>query len=223
MRLRVVTHADREHCRERLGLLREVDESLRQLGRRQRKAFVGFFVHRRLRWVGWVVAIPIFARGRRSFVCGPIVARACGTLWEHAFPQGPTPMKPDQADGQLTLQFAPDITQQYRSLKECCAARMYQQRGGVRAVAGRLDMSPSHLSEVLGGGGDRNRKFDLDELERYISEFKDFEPILYLCAKFMGDKSAEQSAATTRVAEQLETLMQSLAQAGFANKGTRRR
>jgi len=64
---------------------------------------------------------------------------------------------------QLSLSFDPDLADQHRSLKECVACRVYQQRGGVTAVAGKLDLSPSHLSEVLAGGGDRHRKFDLDE------------------------------------------------------------
>lgn len=124
---------------------------------------------------------------------------------------------------QLTLSFDPALTEQFRSLKECLAQRMYSQRGGITAVAGKLDMSPSHLSEVLGGGGDRHRKFDLDELERYLTTYRDFEPIRYLCAKFLGDLGAEQASATARVAEQLETLMQTLAQAGINCKGSRRR
>lgn len=124
---------------------------------------------------------------------------------------------------QLTLSFDPALTEQFRSLKECLAARMYSQRGGLTAVAGKLDMSPSHLSEVLGDGGERNRKFGLDELERYMTAYRDFEPIRYLCAKFLGDIGAEQASATARVAEQLETLMQTLALAGIQGKCSRRR
>ena len=124
---------------------------------------------------------------------------------------------------QPTLSFDPSLTEQHRSLKECVAARIYSQRGGVTAVAGKLDVSPSHLSEVLGGGGDRNRKFDLDELERYMSVYRDFEPIRYLCAKFLGDLGADQASAAERAREQIETLLLTLAQAGIQPKGPRRR
>lgn len=102
------------------------------------------------------------------------------------------------------------------------AARIYAQRGGVTAVAGKLDMRPSHLSEVLGGGGDRGRKFDLDELERYIEAYQDFTPILYLCAKFLGDQHASQAAATARLNEQLQALMETLGQTGVKAKGKAR-
>lgn len=121
------------------------------------------------------------------------VPSGCGNQWESAVPQ------------QLTIAFDSDLLQ-HRSLKDCVAACVYRQRGGVTAVAGRLDMQPSHLSEVLGGGGERNRKFDLDELEAYVREFNDLTPIHYLVAKYCGDAAAEQAAAQ----QQLLTLLQQL-------------
>jgi hypothetical protein len=124
----------------------------------------------------------------------------------------------DEIATQLTLEFEPHLTERFRSLKQCVATCIYRQRGGIGAVAGRLDMSPSHLSEVLGGGGDRHRKFDLDELERYIETYHDFEPILYLCAKFLGDKHAEQSAAIKRLSETLTDMAELMAKAGVAGK-----
>lgn len=125
-------------------------------------------------------------------------------------------MIPQTPAAQMTLQFDPAITDQHGSLKDCVAASIYRQRGGIRAVAGRLDLSPSHLSEVLGGGGERNRKFDLDELERYIHEFKDFTPIHYLCAKFLGDQTADQSAAIEQLRVQMDQLIETMGRAGLA-------
>jgi hypothetical protein len=124
----------------------------------------------------------------------PSIASPCGNQGEGFVPQ------------QLTIAFDGDLPAQHRSLKECVAACVYRQRGGVTAVAGRLDMQPSHLSEVLGGGGDRNRKFDLDELEHYITAYSDPTPVLYLVAKYLGDHGAEQMAAQ----QQLLTLLQQL-------------
>lgn len=123
-----------------------------------------------------------------------------------------------QTPAQLSLSFDPDLADQYRSLKECVAGRIYQQRGGIAAVAGRLDMSPSHLSEVLGGGGERNRKFDLDELERYMREYRDFTPILYLVAKFMPDASTAQAAAIEQLAAFTAQFPQIVAQLGLGGK-----
>ncbi len=123
---------------------------------------------------------------------------------------------------QLTLDLDPALCEQHRSLKECLASRVYAQRGGVTAVAGKLDMSPSHLSEVLGGGGERNRKFDLDELERYIATYHDWTPIQYLVSKFMPQQDAARAQALARLADLGELLPSLLAQAGVATKRVRR-
>lgn len=119
---------------------------------------------------------------------------------------------------QLSLSFDPDLAEQHRSLKECVAGRIYQQRGGIAAVAGKLDMSPSHLSEVLAGGGDRHRKFDLDELEEYIQKYRDFTPILYLVAKFMPDASTAHAAAMEQLAAFAQQFPQIVAQLGLGKR-----
>lgn len=125
-----------------------------------------------------------------------------------------------QSPAQLSLSFDPGLADQHRSLKECVAARVYQQRGGITAVAGRLDLSPSHLSEVLSGGGERNRKFDLDELERYIEAYRDPTPILYLVAKFLPDAATAQASALQQLAAFTEQFPQIVAQLGLS-KGKR--
>lgn len=124
---------------------------------------------------------------------------------------------------QLSLSFDPGLAEQHRSLKECVACRIYQQRGGVTAVAGKLDMSPSHLSEVLAGGGDRHRKFDLDELEKYIATYRDFTPILYLVAKFMPDASTAHAAALEQLAAFTQQFPVIVAQLGLGATKARAR
>jgi len=123
-----------------------------------------------------------------------------------------------QLPTQLPLAFDPDLADQHRSLKECVALCIYRQRGGLTAVAGKLDLSPSHLSEQLAGGGDRNRKFDLDTLESYIDEYNDLTPIQYLIAKYMPDQVHTQAAAMASLALLAESLPSLLAQAGVATK-----
>jgi hypothetical protein len=123
-----------------------------------------------------------------------------------------------QSPTQLTLSLDPGLTDQHRSLKECLAARVYQQRGGITAVAGRLDMSPSHLSEVLSGGGDRGRKLDLDELERYIQTYHDVTPVLWLVARYLPEAPVQHAAAIERLAELALSLPALLAQIGASGK-----
>lgn len=129
-----------------------------------------------------------------------------GTQWDDVVPLAPA---------QLSLALDPTIVDQHRSLKECVSARIHMQRGGVAAVAGKLDMSPSHLSEVLGGGGERGRKFDLDELEDYVRKFNDVTPVLYLVAKYLPSLEDQQRIALEQLQAmrgQLDALIGAVAQ-----------
>jgi hypothetical protein len=146
---------------------------------------------------------------------GRTVAAGCGNQGENEFPH-------DEL-AQRALAFDPTLPDQHRSLKECVAARIYNQRGGLTAVAGKLDMSPSHLCEVLAGGGERNRKFDLDELEAYIEKFGDVTPILYLVAKFMPDEMAQQAQAMRDLQNLVQRLPSMLATIQPAAPRSRRR
>lgn len=118
----------------------------------------------------------------------------------------------------MTLQLEPGIASRFRSLKECVAAGVYQR--GVVAVAGRVDASPSHLSEAL-SGADR-RKFDLDTLEAYIDRCGDVTPILYLAAKYLRDTGAQQQDALAKLTALAEQLPGLLAAAGVPTGRGRR-
>lgn len=123
--------------------------------------------------------------------------------------------------GQLTLQLEPGLAQRHRSLKECVAVGVHAR--GLVQVAGKIDRSPSHLSEAL-SGVDR-RKFDVNELERYIAETGDLTPIHYLIDKFMRDPAALQLAALAKVSVLAQELAAQMAAAGIqtdARRGGRR-
>jgi hypothetical protein len=111
---------------------------------------------------------------------------------------------------QMTLMFEPNLATRHRSLKDCIATGVYQR--GISAVAGKIDSSPSHLSEAL-SGADR-RKFDVDDLERYIEKTGDTSPILYLVAEFMRDPAAAQQEALARLAILADSLPGLMAAAG---------
>ena len=111
---------------------------------------------------------------------------------------------------QLTLSLEPGVSV-HPSLKACVAAGVYAR--GVVAVAGKIDASPSHLSEAL-SGNDR-RKFDVDDLKRYIETTGDTTPIMYLVAKFLRDPSVQQQEALQRIVALADQLPALLAQAGL--------
>lgn len=122
---------------------------------------------------------------------------------------------------QLTLQLEPGLAQRYRSLKECVAVGIHAR--GLVLVAGKIDRSPSHLSEALSGS--ERRKFDVNELERYIAETGDLTPIQYLLDKFMRDPAALQLAALAKVSVLAQELSAQMAAAGIqtdARRGGRR-
>lgn len=118
---------------------------------------------------------------------------------------------------QLTLTLEPGAALRFRTLKECVASGVYQR--GITAVAGKIDAAPSHLSEAL-SGSDR-RKFDVDQLEKYIAASGDTAPILYLVAKYLRDPAAMQQEAMTKLASIAESLPGLMAAAGLGDGGKR--
>lgn len=118
---------------------------------------------------------------------------------------------------QLTLALEPGVTA-HPSLKACIAAGIYQR--GIVAVAGKIDASPSHLSEAL-SGTDR-RKFDVDDLEAYIAATGDTTPIQYLAAKFLRDPGVAQAEALQRLVGLADQLPGLLAAAGLTKTGRAR-
>lgn len=123
---------------------------------------------------------------------------------------------------QLQLSLDLSLIEQHRSLKECIAARVYAQRGGVTAVAGRLDLQPSHLSEVLAGGGERRRKLDVEELVAFMTITGDLTPLHWLNARFLGNAEAQRAHALDRLADLAGILPGLLAQAGVPQQAKRR-
>ena len=120
---------------------------------------------------------------------------------------------------QMTLEFDPGLVERYGSLVECVAAGVY--RHGLKRAASKLFVYPGNLSVMLSGDGQRH--FDLDLLEQYIEAFDDVAPILYLVAKYCGDRMADQSDALQRVQSLLEQLPGLLDAAGVKSSGKGKR
>lgn len=105
---------------------------------------------------------------------------------------------------QLSLTFEPGLAQRYRDMRECFAACVYQR--GLGRVAAACDVQPSNLSSML--SGERNLPADL--IERYMREFGDTTPALYMAARYCQDAQTIQQQAMAQlpsVIAQLQTLM----------------
>lgn len=118
---------------------------------------------------------------------------------------------------QYVLNLEPGLTERYGSLLESVAAGVYGR--GLKRVAMDLDKAPGNLSRELAGDSDRH--FSVESLERYMQATKDFTPIHYLIAKYLGDQSHAEAAALQRV----ETLLSEVASitAQFGGKAKARR
>ena len=105
---------------------------------------------------------------------------------------------------QLSLTFEPGLAQRYRDLRECFAARVYAV--GLGRVAAAVDVAPSNLSQMLSG----ERNLPTDVVERYMREFGDTTPALYLAARWCQDAQTIQQQAMAQlpgVLAQLQSLM----------------
>lgn len=123
---------------------------------------------------------------------------------------------------QLNISFEPGLPERHGSLRECMAVQVYQK--GLTSVAGKLDLSPSKLTEKLAGtdSSGRNRGMTIDELEEYIDRYNDPTPIHYLVAKYLRDPVVQQQQALASLAKLAEQLPALMAAAGLAQKTGRR-
>ncbi len=100
---------------------------------------------------------------------------------------------------QLTLKLEPGLTDRYSNLRECVTACVYSR--GLKRVAMDLDKAPGNLSRELGGDSDRH--FSIEALERYIQTQGDLTPIHYLIARYLGNQASAEAATLQRVEDLL--------------------
>ncbi len=120
---------------------------------------------------------------------------------------------------QLTLELQPGLTQQYRTLRECVAAAVYQHRGGIGGVAAAIDQSPSELGRRLNhADGDPQRNLDIDDLARIVEATGDHRPVLWLVEKFLPSDEQKRRAAVDQLAALMPQIASLLADAGSTAK-----
>lgn len=122
--------------------------------------------------------------------------------------------KTGETSTQLTLRFEPGLTQTFRNVRDAVAQGVY--RRGLKFIAGEIDWAPGNLSVALGDDG--QRKFGVDDLERYIQKTGDLTPIYYLVERYLGDQAAARDQALAEVIETIQGLPEILAAAGLQVK-----
>jgi hypothetical protein len=108
---------------------------------------------------------------------------------------------------QLTLNFSPGLTAQFRSLEQVCAAAVYSTRKGLSGVAGDLDMAPTDLCRRLQEDGDR--PLTAQHVDGIISSTKDYRVIYWLIEKHLQDPEAQRTSAIHQLAN-LMPMVQAL-------------
>ncbi len=115
---------------------------------------------------------------------------------------------------QVSLQLEAGLADRHRSLKDVVAAGVYHR--GLKRMAAELDLAPGNLSVALGDSGER--KFSLDEMERYIQVTGDKTPIFYLVDRYLGDEPAARDDALAKVQSMLAELPNMMAAAGIKGR-----
>lgn len=122
---------------------------------------------------------------------------------------------PSAPSSQLTLNFAPALPDQYRTLRDFLAYRVQVQQKPAKSIAADMDMSPSTLSRKLTPGEGDTQRFNCDDLEHYITVTGDTSAIEYLASKFLCSDESRKARCLARV----ENLATELANAMAMLKG----
>lgn len=150
----------------------------------------------------------------------PIFSGVQGVSWVHVFPRNTLKGNPMQ---QMSLTFEPGLAQRSRCLRDHLTGRVHNT--GLVNVAGRLDLSPTRLTEKLAGcdSGGKTRGLTVDELETYIQKTGDVSPVHYLVDKYLRDPTASQQEAMAKLAALADSLPALMAAAGLGHAPKRGR
>lgn len=86
---------------------------------------------------------------------------------------------------QLTLNFEPELADNYPTLRAFVAHQLEHQKRPAKSIAGDMDMAPSTLSRKLRPAEGDTQRFNVDDLESYIAVTGDTAPIEYLASKYL--------------------------------------
>lgn len=112
---------------------------------------------------------------------------------------------------QLTLNFEPALPERFRTLREYLAHRVTVQTKPAKSIAADMDMSPSMLSRKLNPGDGDTQRFNVDDLEHYLSASGDCSAVIeYLAAKYLQGDDARKARAIARVESLAKDLERAL-------------
>lgn len=115
---------------------------------------------------------------------------------------------------QLAFDFTPGLTAQFPKLRDVLCASVYNSRGGLKAVASDLDVSPSELSRMLNRDQDDPRKLDVDVAVAIVDSTGDMRAVYWMIERFLRDPAQVRAQAAAEIARLLPTLNELVRQSG---------
>lgn len=108
---------------------------------------------------------------------------------------------------QLTLNFEPELSDAYPSLRAFLAYQVHQQKKPAKSIAGDMDLAPSTLSRKLSPSAGDTQHFNVDDLEKYIQVTGDTSSIEYLASKYLHSDTHRKARLMAK-AETLQTELE---------------
>lgn len=110
---------------------------------------------------------------------------------------------------QLTLNFEPALPERFPTLRQFIAHRATQVMKAPKSQAADMDLAPSTLSRKLNPNDGDTQRFNVDDLESWLSSTGDAASVVeYIAAKFMDSDKARQARVLARVEGILPELVQ---------------
>lgn len=122
---------------------------------------------------------------------------------------------------QLSLAFEPGLTAKFRSVEDCLQHVVLTARGGVDAVAVKIDMAPSELTRRLHAhlaakeGDPNNRPLRVSDMVHIITATGDLTPLYWLAEKFAADPESQRTSAMQQLAMLAPVFINLAEQAGI--------
>lgn len=112
---------------------------------------------------------------------------------------------------QLTLSLEPSLAERWPTLRQFVAHRVEIQTKPAKSIAADMELSPGTLSRKLHPSETDTARFNVDDLESYLTVSGDAAAIVeYIASKFLG---GGDEARRARVLANAETLCAQLARA----------
>lgn len=105
---------------------------------------------------------------------------------------------------QLTFDFTPGLTVQFKTLTQVCAATVYASKQGLSGVAADLDIAPSDLCRRLTPDGER--PLTVEQLDQIVKSTQDFRPIYWLIERYLQDPEAKRLQAIQQLAQVMPVI-----------------